>query len=188
MKRLTLAGLLAGLFPVVSSAEMTYSNVEFRYLDFSLDRPYANLDGNGFAIGGAYELNKRVFLLGEWQHQNYDFGVDGRQYEFGAGYHHPIDRKLDFVGTLTYVDNKIDVGPGSVSDDALGLGAGVRIRLISSFELDAMLKYVDFDKAGSDTGARLDGRWYFKRRMAFTFGTDTTNDVDALHLGFRAEF
>ncbi len=188
MKRLAPVVLWAALFPAASFAEMTYSNVEFKYMDLSLDRSYANVDGRAFATSGAYELTRKVFLLGEWQEQNYDRGIDGRQYEVGAGLHHAINNKLDFVGTLSYVDSKVDVGPFSVSDDALSLGGGVRTRLSDSFELDAMLKYVNFDQAGSDTGVRVDGRWYFKKAMALSFGTDTTNNVDALHVGFRVEF
>jgi hypothetical protein len=188
MKRLTPVVLLAALSPAASFAEMAYSNVELKLLDLSLDRAYANVDGDAFAISGAYELNRKVFLLGEWQEQNYDSGVDGRQYEIGVGFHHAINAKVDFVGTVSYLDEKIDTGPFSVSDHAFGLAGGVRAQLAKSFELDGMLKHVDLDKAGSDTGLRVDGRWYFKQGMALAFGTDTTNHLDSLHVGIRFEF
>ena len=77
---------------------------------------------------------------------------------------------------------------GRADVQPLGLGAGIRSRLADSFELDAMLRYVDFDNAGSDTGVVLTGRYYFNKTMAVTVGTDMTDDLDTLRVGFRAEF
>ena len=183
------SSLFLALVPAAVFAEdMSYSNVELRYLDLSLDDSVFHVNGDGFAIDGSYELNSKVFLLGEWQDQSYDFGVSGRQYEVGAGFHHAISSTLDFVGTLSYIDSKVHSGSFSVSDDGFGLGGGIRTRIGDNFELDAGLKYVDFNKGGSDTGLHLSGRWYFKKAMALSFGTDSTDNVDVWHVGFRAEF
>jgi opacity protein-like surface antigen len=188
MKRLALtASLLLAVAPAAVFAEMSYSNVELKYLDLSLNDSFVNVNGDGFALDGSYELNSKVFLLGEWQDQSYDFGVDGRQYELGAGFHHAINSTLDFVGTLSYLDAKVSAGSFSESDDGFGLGGGIRARLGKDFELDAGLKYVDFG-SGSDTGLHVSGRWYFKKAMALSFGTDSTDNADVWHVGFRAEF
>ena len=86
MNRAALIGtLMAALLPSASFAEMNYSKVELQFIDVELDGPFANVDGDGFAISGAYELDDKLFLLGEWQDQNFDFGIDGTQYELGAG-------------------------------------------------------------------------------------------------------
>ena len=126
MTRGALIGSLAlALAPAAAFADMSYTNVDLKYLNLSLDN-VVHVDGDGFAIAGSYELGKKMFLLGEWQEQSYDGGVDGRQFEVGAGLHHPINSTLDFVGTLSYLDSKVDVGPFNVSDDGFGLGAGIR--------------------------------------------------------------
>ena len=189
MNRAALLGsLFLALGPVAAFADMSYSNVELKYLDLSLSDSVANVNGDGFALSGSYELNSKVFLLGEWQDQSYDFGIDGRQYEVGAGFHHAINSTLDFVGTLSYIDSRVDAGSVSASDDAFAIGGGVRTRIGKAFELDASLKYVDFDNSGSDTGLSAGGRWYFKKSMALSFGVDSTDNADVWHVGFRAEF
>jgi hypothetical protein len=189
MNRTALIGsLLVALLPSASFAEMNYSKVELQFIDVELDGSLANVDGDGFSVSGAYDLNGKIFLLGEWQDQSFDFGIDGTQYELGAGLRHAINSSMDFVGTLSYIDSEVEAGNFSASDDGLGLGAGIRSRIGDSFEFDAGLKYVDFDEAGSDTGISLGGRWYFSKTMALSFGTDSTDNADALHVGFRAEF
>src|SRR5262249_47195029 len=146
MNRAALIGSLAlALAPAAAFADMSYSNVELKYMNLSLS-DVVNVDGNGFAISGQYALGDKMFLLGEWQDQSYDFGVDGHQYEIGAGFHHAINSTLDFVGSLSYLDSKVSASGFSVSDNGFGLGAGVRTRLGKDFELDGGLKYVDFDK------------------------------------------
>lgn len=189
MHRAALIGSLAlTLAPAAAFADMSYSNVELKYLNLSLNDSVVDVNGDGYALAGSYALGDKMFLLGEWQEQSYDFGIDGHQYEIGAGFHHALSSTLDFVGTLSYLDSKVDVGPFNANDDGFGLGAGIRTRLGKDFELDASLKYVDFDKSGSDTGLSANGRWYFKKSMALSFGIDNTDNVDAWHLGFRAEF
>jgi len=188
MKSVSLLGALLAfaLAPYAAFAEMSYSGFELSFVDVDLDN--VNVNGDGFEIGGSYELNDKFFLLGEWQDQNLDFGIDGRAIELGAGLHHPLAANLDFVGTLSYIDTQLDVGNVSADDDGLALGGGIRTTFGKTFQLDAMLRYVDYDNAGSDTGIRVNGRWYFTDRMAVLFGTDLNDNADTLRVGFRAEF
>jgi long-subunit fatty acid transport protein len=129
-----------------------------------------------------------VFLLGEWQDQSLDFGIDGRMIELGAGLTHAFTPDLDFVGTLSYIDAEVEAGGFSADDDGLALGGGIRSRVGTSFEVDAGLKFVDFDESGSDTGFSFGGRYYFTEKMAVSLGADFNDNADTLHLGFRAEF
>jgi hypothetical protein len=188
MKRTFLLGSLLALAPAFAFAEgegsMSYDAFNVNYIDLDLDG--TSISGDGFEIGGSYEVGHQVFLLGEWQDQSFDFGIDGRQYELGAGWHHPIASNLDFVGTASWVDAKLDSGLGSASDSAIALGGGIRTSIGKSFQLDAMLRYVDWDD--SDTGIRVNGRWYFSKSMAILFGTDLNDNVDTLRVGFHAEF
>jgi hypothetical protein len=181
-------GLLmsAAAAPGVSLAELRYTDFEVSLIDVELDGP-GSVDGDGLEIAGSYELNERLFLFGDWQEQDLDFGIDGRAIEIGAGLHHALNPSLDFVGTVSYVDQEVEFQGFSGDDSGLALGGGVRSR-IDSFELEAMLKLVDFDDSGSDTGVLLGGRYYFTDTMAVSVGMDMTDNADTMRVGFRAEF
>ena len=189
MKRTAIvAAVLAALAPQLSSAEMNYSNVEVSFIDVELGQGPFDVDGDGFEVSGSYEINDRIFLFGEWQDQSLDFGIDGRQIELGAGYTHGLSDKLDLVGTLSFLDTEVKAGNVTADDDGLALGGGVRGRVNESIELEAGLKYMDLDAAGSDTGLTFGGRYYFNPSMALGASADFNDNVDTLRLGFRWEF
>jgi len=188
MKRTALFGaVLAALAPSALLAEMNYTNFEVSMVDVELDGPFA-VDGDGFEIGGSYELNDRIHVFGEWQDQSLDFGIDGRSLELGAGLTHGFSDTLDFVGTLSYVDAEVKAGNFTADDDGLALGGGIRTLVGESFEVDAGLKYVDFDESGSDTGVSVGRRYYFNDSMALGASADFNDNADTLRIGFRWEF
>jgi hypothetical protein len=187
MKRTVLAAaILAAFVPGVVLADMNYTNLEINYLD--VDVGDTNVSGDGFELGGSWELNDSFHLFGSWQDQSYDGGVDGEALEIGGGWSHGFSDTLDFVGTLSLVDMEFSGPGGSASDDGLALGGGIRSRLGESFELDAGLKYVDLDESGSDTGIAVGARYYFNDSMALGASFDSNDDFDTLRLGFRWEF
>jgi hypothetical protein len=182
MKRIALFAAIAALCaPSALLADMNYTNFEIDYLDLDAD---SGVNGDGFEIGGSWELNDQFHLFGSWADQSYDGGADGETLEVGAGWSHGFSDTLDFVGTLSLVDAEVE----SFSDDGLALGGGIRSRLGESFELDAGLKYVDLDESGSDTGIIVGGRYYFNDSMALGASLDSYDDADTLRLGFRWEF
>jgi hypothetical protein len=196
MKRIALLGLFLGsLAPTALLAQaaeggpqMSYSAVDISYLvDVEIDGP-GNVDGDGFEVGGSWELNDKFYILGAWQEQSFDLGIDGRQIELGGGFHTPLSNTVDFVATLSYIDAEVSTNNFSADDDGLALGGGVRARLTDSFELDGAVRFVDFDEGGSDTGFTVGGRWYFVDNMAITTRADFFDDVDVVSVGFRAEF
>jgi hypothetical protein len=190
MRLRILSAAVAGalLAPSVGLTEFAYTGLEVSYVDIEFDSSLANIDGDGYRLGGAIDVSDKMFVLGQWEEQSFDFGIDGSAYELGVGLHHALGRNLDFVGTASYVQAEIEAGGFSVDDDGLALGGGIRARLADSFELDAMLKWVDMDDSGSDTGIELRGRYYLSKRFAVLLATDIDDDVDTLSLGFRAEF
>jgi len=180
MKRIALFAAIAALCaPSALLADMNYTSFEVDYLDLDGDR---GVNGDGFQIGGSYELNDQFHLFGSWQDQSYDGGFDGETLELGGGWSHSFSDTLDFVGTLSLIDAEIE----DFSDDGLALGGGIRSRLGESFELDAGLKYVDLDE--SDTGITVGGRYYFNDSMALGASLDSFDNADTLRLGFRWEF
>ena len=186
MKRTVLfAAIAAAFIPGVVLADMNYTNLEVNYLD--LDGS-GGASGDGFEIGGSWELNDQFHLFGSWQDQSYDGGYDGDMIELGGGWNHAFSDTLDFVGTLSYVDAELEAGGITASDDGLAIGGGIRSRLGDSFEIEAGLKYVDFDESGSDTGLQLGARYYFNDSMALGASIDDNDTADTLRLGFRWEF
>lgn len=189
MQRIVLVGaIVAALGPALVRAEMNYSKVEVSYVDTEISQGPFDVDGDGFGLAGSFELNDRIHLFGEWQDQSLDYGIDGEWLEVGGGYTHSYSDNLDFVGTLSFVDSKVELGGLSADDDGLALGGGVRTRLNPSFEVDAMLKYIDFDESGGDTGFTIGGRYYFNPSLAFGASADFYDNTDTLRLGLRWEF
>jgi len=191
MKRIALLGSLCLLAPTALLAQetgpdMSYSAFDISYLlDVELD---GGADGDGFEIGGSYELTDKFYVFGEWQDTSLDFGIDGEQLELGGGFHTPLSNTVDFVATLSYINAEFENNFGSADDDGLALGGGVRARLSDSFELNGAVRFVDFDESGNDTGFTVGGRWYFADNMAITAQADFFDEVDVLGIGFRAEF
>jgi hypothetical protein len=189
MKRTALFGaVMAALaVPSLALADMNYTNLEVNYLDLEVGDGF-DVNGDGFEFGGSWELNDQFHLFGSWQDQSLDFGIDGRTLELGGGWNHSFSDKLDFVGTLSLVDAELEAAGVTASDDGLALGGGIRSRLGDSFELEAGLKYVDFDESGSDTGISVGGHYYFNDSMALGANLDSNDNADTLRLGFRWEF
>jgi len=183
-------GLLMGvvLAPSVSLADFVYTNVEVSYVDVEYDVGPGSIDGDGYRFSGSLQLNPTTFIFGDWEDQDFDFGVSGTTYSFGAGFRHGLSNSLDLVGTASYVHAQLDGIGGSFDDDGLGLGGGIRAQLAPAFQFEAMLHYVDLDDSGSNTGLDLLGRYYFSDRYAFTLATSLDDEVDTLSFGFRAEF
>ena len=184
------------LIPGIALAEFVYTGVEVGFVDVEYDTGAGTLDGDGYRFAGSWELNERWFLRGEYEDRDFDsifgIGLGGSHFELGGGYHHSFSDSLDFVGTASWVNEEIDVAvPGfgsvGVDSDGIALGGGIRARVAQSFELGAMLQWVDLDQ-GSDTGVELLGRYFFTPRFALTLATEMNDDFDTLSLGFRAEF
>lgn len=188
MKGLILLACAAcSLSPGLALAEMRYSFVEGNIVDVELDGP-GNIDGDGLELSGAYSFDERFFALGRWQDQDLDFGLDGRLLELGAGLHHTLGERIDFVATLTYLDFEVDARTRSANDDGLAVGAGIRARVAQQVEVDAGLKLIDSDNAGTDSAITLGGRYYVRDNMAFTATADLGDNADTLKIGFRFEF
>jgi len=184
------------LVPGIALAEFVYTGVEVGFVDVEYDTGAGTLDGDGYRFAGSWELNERWFLHGEYEDRDFDsilgVGLGGSRFELGGGYYHSFSDSLDLVGTASWVNEEIDVAvPGfgsvGVDSDGIALGGGIRARVAQSFELGAMLQWVDLDQ-GSDTGVELLGRYFITPKFALTLATDMYDDYDTMSLGFRAEF
>lgn len=179
--------LLIGLLPVAAAAEgFDYTFAEVAYMDTELDTSGVDVDGDGLGIGGSFAVNDRYFVFGSYSSLDFDFSVELNQLIIGGGFHTPLSPTMDFVGKLAFVDAEVDTNFGDVSDDGLGISAGVRARAGDAVEWEAGLDYTDV--ADSDLSARLDGRYYFTDVFAAGAGVTLDNDVTTFRLGVRIEF
>ncbi|HEY5623505.1 MAG TPA: hypothetical protein VIV14_07065 [Gammaproteobacteria bacterium] len=187
MKFKLLISLLSGvlLIPGTAQSEFAYTGFDVSYVDVEA----GNLDGDGYRFAGDLSLTEHFFLLGSWEERDFGAGIDGSALELGGGFNHTVNPDLDIVVKGSYIDADVDgPGPGSLNDDGLGVAGGVRTRLGGSFQLAAMLRWVDMDRGGSDTGVELSGRYYFRERFAVGLKANLDDDVDSISIGFRADF
>lgn len=190
MRKAITAATIAAL-GLVSSAyaqdDLSYSFLELGYVSSEIDD--LDVDGNGFGLRGSYAFTDTFHGFASYTDQDYDFNVGVSQFEVGAGMNWELTPKLDFVGTLSYLDASIDVpGFGSVDDNGLALGAGVRGLVTEVLELRGGLKYVDFDDAGSDTTFGVGARYYFTKQFALGGDIDFNDDGTSYTLGARFDF
>jgi opacity protein-like surface antigen len=190
MKIRALCGAMAAamLVPAIGHAEFTYTGLEVGFVDVELDGIGANVDGDGLRFGGTYAVNDNFFFLGEFEDYSFDSGVDGSTLEVGGGYHQTLGPTLDFVATASYIETEVEYQNFTADDDGIGLGGGIRARVADSFEVDAMLNWVDMDRGGSDTGIQLRGRYYFNEHFAIGAETQLDDNFDTFSIGIRAEF
>ena len=159
-------GLLAALSvagPAMAEEGFNYSYVDLGYVKSELDD--YNVEGDGFGLRGSYEFTNNVHAFAGYTDQEYDFGVNATTMELGAGYAWPVNSNMDLIGSASYVHAEVKApGFGSADDSGLGLGVGVRGRVVNALELTGGLQYVDFDKSGNDTTFTAGGRYYFTNR------------------------
>ncbi|EKF75488.1 hypothetical protein A11A3_03989 [Alcanivorax hongdengensis A-11-3] len=96
---------------------------------------------------GAFALDEHLFLRGglNFYDGDYRYGdLDGNQIYGGLGFHTPLQRGLDLVGSADIIYDDHDFDPGG-SDDELGyeLRAGVRHATTDKLELSGGLTYQD---------------------------------------------
>lgn len=136
---------------------------DYDYVDLSygmLEFDDINVDGDGFGIGGSVAINSDFHVFAGYQSAGLDFGVDVSQFGAGVGYNTELSPTVDAVARLSYQYVEIDApGFGSVDDNGLGFGVGLRFAASDVLEVSAGIDYVDFGDGGDDTGFTL-GAFY----------------------------
>jgi opacity protein-like surface antigen len=174
--------------PSIGSAQFNYTFVDISFVDIDFDVGPVSVDGDGFAVSGAFTVGESFFIGGSYNDADFDFNIDGEITRIGGGYFHSLNEDMDFVATFGFIDAEVGVGPFSAGDDGLTLGGGIRVALADSVEVDAMLEYVDMDSGGSDTGAIVRGRYYFNEGLAVAGQVDLGKDIETFRIGVRWEF
>ena len=187
LPKLGLVALAASVSLPAWADDMSYTYVEAAYVDTDIDDGL-DVDGDGFAVGGSFEISESFFLTGGYSAQDFDFGIDLDQWSVGIGGHMPLADDIDLVGTLRYVDAEIDTRFGDADDDGFGVGVGVRARVTDNIELEGGINYVDLDDAGDDTSLAAGARYYLSNEFAVGAGFQIGDDVTSWNIGVRLEF
>jgi hypothetical protein len=119
---------------------------------------YISGDGyDGFGVAGSLELHPNFFGLASVDTLSADGGgPDVMLLGVGAGYNRSLNKLLDLVATASLKYADVD---GGGSDTGIGLGIGLRGRLLEQLELHGGLEYVDIG-GGSDTTLQIGARYY----------------------------
>lgn len=185
---LVATAIAVAAMPGLALAEFNYTSAEFNFVDIDIDFGPISVDGDGFSIGGTFEVAEDFFVGGSFEDYDFDAGVDGEWLELGGGYFHTLDDDLDFFATLNLVDIEVSGFGSSASDDGLAIGGGIRARLADTVEVDALIEHVNLDEGDSDTGIEVRGRYYINDGFAVQAKYSTVSDFDTLSIGIRGEF
>jgi len=174
-----IALLAVTLFAAQASAQdLSYNFVEGGFARVELDVGPVDVDGDGFGVGGSFEIGDSFFGLASYQTADFGSGVDLNQLTAGFGYHVGISPNADFVATLAYVRAEIEAsGFGSVDESGIGASIGVRGMVSDRVELNGAISYVDLGD-GDDTSIGGGLLYNFTDTFAvganIGFGEDTT--------------
>jgi hypothetical protein len=174
------------------AADISYNFIEAEYQEIDIDSGFLggfDIDGDGYGIGGSFELNENWFIGASYSKADFDFGVDLDQLMLGAGYHVPISDNADFYGMFSFVSAEASVdGFDSIDEDGYAATIGLRGMIGERFELNGSLAYVDFGNGGDSTAFGAGALYNFSDAFAAGFSVGIDDDVTTYGIGFRVYF
>ena len=189
MMRSILCGLLLAVSTTAMADDLNYNFLSLGYERIELDNDFGfDVDGDGWTIGGSFEVGESWFLFAGYGMGDFDFGVDLDQWAAGGGYHLPMADNVDFVATLSYQRADISAGVLSVDDDGFGASVGLRAMVSERVELNGSVDYVDFGDAGDETSLSGSAWLNLTEQFALGLGVSFSDDATAYGLGGRLYF
>ncbi len=181
--------LLVAAAPAIAG-DLSYNYIEagFQRIEFD-DVAGVDVDGDGFGIGGSFELNDDWFIRAGYSTADLDFGIDLDQTILGIGYRADISPATDVFATVSYVRADVSAtGFGSFDDDGFGISVGVRGMLTDKVELSGSIGYIDLDEGGDGTSVSAGGLYNFTDMFAAGVGIEVDEDVTTFGILGRLYF
>ena len=176
-----LAALVAALGAVSAAhaTDLSYDYAELRWVDTEIE----SVDGDGFQLGGSYEVSDQWLIVGEVSAVDFDFNVDITTFSVGAGYVVRYDEKFDLVGYARLIRANADFTGGDEDENGYSIAVGTRANPVENLELRGFLNHVDvFDR---DTFIELGADYFFDPRFSAGATLQFAGDADTLTLGVR---
>ena len=174
-------------FPAMAeSPNFNFIELGYDFVDLDLGGG-ADVDGDGFAVGGSFEIGDNMFGFVSYADTGFDFNVDLTQLQAGLGWRTGLTDSTDFFARAAYVDAEVNA-PGfeSIGESGYGVGIGVRSNVSDLIELYGEVAYVDL---GSDADSTAFGAGiYFTISDSFALGLGAAVDDDVTSYGASARF
>lgn len=180
MKRALFALALAAALPMsAQAAERSYSYIELDYVN-------VDSDADGLGVRGAINFGDSNFygLAGYNTVEVDNTNVDVDFYEIGAGYHHTLNDKADFIAEVAYQNAEVfgfDV-------DGYRVSGGFRGNFSDNFEGLAKLNYIDGSDLDGDFSGTLGAQYKFGDVWGLTGEVEFAEGGETYLVGVRASF
>jgi opacity protein-like surface antigen len=184
-----LAGAFALFLALPAMAESpSYNFVSLGYQSVDLDAGGGiDVDGDGWALGGSFEIGENMFGFVSYADTGFDFNIDLTQIQAGLGWQTDVSETTNFFARAAYVKAEIDApGFGSEDESGYGVGIGVRSNVTDLIELYAEIAYVDLG-SGADSTA-FGGGIFFNLTEDFALGLGASTDDDVTSFGATARY
>ena len=180
--------LIVLLFSTSAAAQgFDYSYLQLGYGTIDLDD--VNVDGDGFGVSGSYAVNTDWHLFAGYEAIGLDFGVDVTSFGAGIGYNTEMSPTVDMFARLSYQYIDLDAGGlGSIDDNGIGLGVGMRFAASDQIEIDAGINYVDLSDGGDETAFSLGALYNFTEAFSVGLGGSWSSDSSSYTLAGRVYF
>ena len=170
---------------MAESPSFNYLQVGFQSVE--LDAGVFYEDGDGFALGGSFEIGENLFGFANYGQTDFDFGAEVTQLQLGLGARAGISDRTDFFARVAYVEGKFSFAGFIPSDDSgYGLGIGVRSNVSDLIELYAEIAYVDLGDSSDSTGTAFGGGIWFNLNETFALGLGTAAEEHVTSFGANA--
>ena len=179
--------LLALATPALAETP-SYNFIQAGYVEVDLDGGF-DVDGDGFNVGGAFEIGDNFFGFASYQDAGFDFGIDVSTLQVGFGYHTGLTDNTSFFFRAGYAEGDVSIsGFGSADDSGYAAGIGVRSNVSDLIELALEVGYLDLGD-GVD-GTAVGGQIWFNVTDNFALGVNASagDDETSYGAGLRVYF